>query len=245
MGWQSWDKGICRIDWSQRVKDRTNGIFELVERTIDDTHESKLKIRCVKCGYEKTINASSIRGTNKVRCVVCDMKQTEDRINFEKEQRKVLRETKRKQKRKQVAFKCCEDCGSIISFGHRRLCDSCREQHKKKAQHKYVSEQSRLADVKRRARMRKVKHDKGLTKQKLYERDNGICYLCGKLCDWNDGKWENGVFKVGKTYPTVEHLIPIFKGGDDTWDNVKLACHSCNSKKGRKSLEEYPPCQVG
>ena len=237
MGLNSWDKGICRIDWSQKIQDKTNGSFELIERTIDDSHESKLKIRCVKCNAEKMISASSIRGTNGIRCVACDKQKTKDRQSFEKEQRKVLRLVEQRKKGTQIAFKFCADCGSIISFnGKQRLCDNCRKTHQKHEKNKYSAEQSRRADIKRRARMRKVKHDRGLTKEKLYERDNGICYLCGRVCDWNDGKWENGIFKVGKTYPTVEHLIPIIKGGDDTWDNVKLACFSCNSKKGAKLL---------
>lgn len=65
---------------------------------------------------------------------------------------------------------------------------------------------------------------------------NGICYLCGEACDWKDGKWENGVFKVGGNYPSREHVIPLSKGGDDTWSNLRLAHVSCNSKKGAKLL---------
>lgn len=36
--------------------------------------------------------------------------------------------------------------------------------------------------------------------------------------------------------PTIDHIVPISKGGDNTKDNVVPACQSCNSKKGTKIL---------
>jgi len=33
-------------------------------------------------------------------------------------------------------------------------------------------------------------------------------------------------------YPSIEHVIPIAKGGKHTWDNVKLAHRKCNMEKG-------------
>lgn len=74
----------------------------------------------------------------------------------------------------------------------------------------------------------------------VIERDNGICYLCGCETDkedsWHDA---NGYFVCGDTYPTRDHVIPIAKGGTHTWDNVRLACHKCNSIKNDRLLEEY------
>jgi len=237
----AWNKGKVVIDWNERIKERTNNQFELVNRISTSNGESKLLIRCSVCGSEKTIGASSIRGTNTIRCVDCDVQKTKDRHRYEKEQREALKTIERNKRKTQSAFRFCGDCGLVILTGQKKFCDDCLIKHEKRVQQTYSREQSRRADMKRRARMRKVKHDKGLTKEKLYERDNGICYLCGRVCDWNDGKWENGVFKVGKTYPTVEHLVPIIKGGNDTWDNVKLACVSCNARKGTKVFGEDIP----
>lgn len=229
MGWQNWDRGICRIDWSQRIKDRTDGTFELVERTIDDTHESKLKIRCVKCGSEKTIAASSIRGTNKIRCVVCDIKKTADKIDFERYQRRTLKVIEQNKKKKQMAFPVCERCGSIVSFGN-KVCEKCKQETRRN--------RDRRKEHQRRLRVKGF--DKSITLEGLFKRDNGICYLCGKACDWNDFSIRNGNFIVGKYYPTVEHVIALANGGTHTWDNVKLACFGCNTKKSyeRKSPHE-------
>lgn len=38
---------------------------------------------------------------------------------------------------------------------------------------------------------------------------------------------------------TTDHLIPKNKGGDDSADNVVLACQSCNSSRGDKGIFEW------
>lgn len=39
---------------------------------------------------------------------------------------------------------------------------------------------------------------------------------------------------------TIDHVIPISKGGTHTKDNIVLACQSCNSSKGNRILESLP-----
>ncbi len=38
---------------------------------------------------------------------------------------------------------------------------------------------------------------------------------------------------------TTDHLIPRHRGGDDSADNLVLACHSCNSARGDKGIFEW------
>lgn len=66
----------------------------------------------------------------------------------------------------------------------------------------------------------------------VYKRDNGICYICGKVCDWNDYAERNGMIIYGDNYPSRDHVIPKSKGGGDSWDNIRLAHRLCNTHKG-------------
>lgn len=69
--------------------------------------------------------------------------------------------------------------------------------------------------------------DKDITLEALYRRDSGVCYLCGEKCDWDDKQYGH----VGPKYPTIDHLIPISRGGLHSWDNVRLAHFECNCNK--------------
>lgn len=44
--------------------------------------------------------------------------------------------------------------------------------------------------------------------------------------------------------PTIDHILPLNKGGSHTIDNLCLACKSCNSKKNAKHPEEWAK-QIG
>ncbi|KAK9041924.1 hypothetical protein V6N11_017010 [Hibiscus sabdariffa] len=37
---------------------------------------------------------------------------------------------------------------------------------------------------------------------------------------------------------TIDHVLPVARGGEWTWENLVTACAKCNSKKGRKTPEE-------
>lgn len=54
----------------------------------------------------------------------------------------------------------------------------------------------------------------------IYKRDNNKCQYCGSTRKL-----------------TIDHVIPKSKGGEDTWENLVVACSACNTKKGNKLLE--------
>ena len=62
------------------------------------------------------------------------------------------------------------------------------------------------------------------TRRNIYDRDNGCCQYCGR--------------RVGAKEFTLEHILPRSRGGPTTWDNVIVACSSCNSRKGDRLLKE-------
>lgn len=72
-----------------------------------------------------------------------------------------------------------------------------------------------------------MKYERGITLIKVYERDHGICQICGKPTDWNDNSWGYG----GPNHPTIDHIVALANGGLHSWDNVQLAHGMCNSIK--------------
>lgn len=72
-----------------------------------------------------------------------------------------------------------------------------------------------------------AEYDKSITLKALYKRDKGICQLCGKPTDPEDIKDGH----ISRMYPTIDHIMPLSKGGAHTWDNVQLAHMSCNAGK--------------
>lgn len=55
----------------------------------------------------------------------------------------------------------------------------------------------------------------------IYKRDGHKCQYCG--CTKN---------------LTIDHIIPRSRGGEDTWENLVVACMPCNTRKSDKLLEE-------
>lgn len=73
----------------------------------------------------------------------------------------------------------------------------------------------------------------GITLSALINRDGLRCAICGGMCDINDKSWGNA---SGPRYPSMDHIIPLSKGGSHTWNNVQVAHMLCNSFKGIKNL---------
>lgn len=53
--------------------------------------------------------------------------------------------------------------------------------------------------------------------------------ICGQMCDWNDHSWSK---YSGPLYPSIDHIVPMSKGGGHVWENVQVAHIICNSEKG-------------
>lgn len=85
-----------------------------------------------------------------------------------------------------------------------------------------------------RKRLKKCVYVDNITLDELYERDKGICYLCGEYCDYSDYVMKNGKKCAKGNYPSRDHIVPISKGGLHSWNNVRLAHIKCNSQKGAR-----------
>jgi 5-methylcytosine-specific restriction endonuclease McrA len=57
-----------------------------------------------------------------------------------------------------------------------------------------------------------------------------ICQNCGIVCD------KDAVYPA-KNFPSLDHVIPLSKGGKHSYDNVQLLCLECNLSKSNKIIE--------
>jgi 5-methylcytosine-specific restriction endonuclease McrA len=112
----------------------------------------------------------------------------------------------------------CKLCGKPFkpSKVHRHYCsDACANEAKRER-----------ANAKRRQRrnMTGDQKKKFIKMTVVYRRDHGVCQICGLPIpagiDTNDD-WA----------PSVDHVIPVSKGGAHNYGNVQLAHRVCNSMK--------------
>lgn len=60
-----------------------------------------------------------------------------------------------------------------------------------------------------------------VSRREVLKRDRHQCQYCGS-----------------KKHLTIDHIIPRSKGGKHSWDNVAIACGSCNSRKGDRTPQQ-------
>jgi len=89
---------------------------------------------------------------------------------------------------------------------------------------KKIAENCRKCAKQRRARG--VKYTKWEHVKARWDYYAGGCYLCGKPAD------------------TLDHVIPIARGGTHFPANLRPSCRTCNSRKGAKALNETSLHQI-
>ena len=60
----------------------------------------------------------------------------------------------------------------------------------------------------------------GWTKRGVLRRDRHVCGYCGGHA------------------ATVDHIVPLSRGGQNTWTNTVAACAACNARKADRTPEE-------
>jgi 5-methylcytosine-specific restriction endonuclease McrA len=77
--------------------------------------------------------------------------------------------------------------------------------------------------------------DKKWSRRGVLERDSFTCIFCEARAgtDRGNGRWRVRDF-------TIEHIIPVSRGGKSTWGNTACACYPCNHTKADRT-----PTEVG
>lgn len=60
-----------------------------------------------------------------------------------------------------------------------------------------------------------------VNRREVLRRDHHTCQYCGSTHNL-----------------TLDHVVPLSRGGSHTWDNVVTACERCNQRKGNRTPEE-------
>ncbi|GIH91954.1 HNH endonuclease [Planobispora siamensis] len=110
----------------------------------------------------------------------------------------------------------CAECGAeVLTRGTVVVCSACKPKRER--------EQWQRKNRRRRAAKRGAPSEPySLTE--IAARDGYRCQLCRRKVNMS--------LKVpNRMAPTIDHVIPIFRGGDDTRANVQLAHFGCNSAK--------------
>ena len=68
--------------------------------------------------------------------------------------------------------------------------------------------------------------------EEMWNNGDKTCYLCGIAIDIT-------AHFLAATSRTIDHIIPISRGGKHELDNLAFACRKCNLRKGNKTPEEY------
>jgi len=231
------DKDACR-----------NRAIEKITKTVDEINaelrplgfeyvsgytgcDAHVIVRCLKCGSEIKRNYNFVRArrSSMCSCPVCLQMERDDKRKAEqaeREKRQALKEMRQIERAKQIELPMavCSQCGRLFipQHGKQTLCsDECRRRARSKISNQHKEHRLHPGNI----------IHKDITLEKLYKRDSGVCYICGRTCDWQDFIVKDGTVICGDNYPSIEHVMPLSKGGLHSWDNVKLACRRCNTLK--------------
>lgn len=218
-------------------------LFEIIELGSSGEHHHKFKIRCKACGQEHWHDDAVLRKqVNYIRCPFCK------NSNFVSKAKPYVKKDEPEYVQKIVDMysagieqkEITEATGrSYHTVGYwlkkKGLYDLNRRVHNTEAahiaNHKIQKQEDQPGTHIQRAIRYGCQWEYGVTLKKLLKRDGLRCAICGEQCDVNDKSYGNG---TGPLYPSMDHIIPIAKGGSHTWNNVQVAHVICNTLKKDK-----------
>lgn len=160
------------------------------------------------------------------------------------------------------------DKNNTIDGGRKSKCKQCRsdqmkswygdnrERQQRRARERTVRDSAKIRDRDReryysnrekhlelvharvdRARAEKfgVEFDPTVTRKALRERYGDRCHYCCTEMDFEIGDHGN----PADCKATIEHMVPLCRGGGHTWTNCVLSCWECNGDKQRRTVDEW------
>lgn len=181
----------------------------------------KNPIRCALCGKDTPRWPKSVQG--KTRCPDClrrcspSIVDKDSVVHVAHGTRKMYRD-----------FKCrCDQCRDFMNASVREYREQYRLRTGESLPRKYRnSELDRLGAARRRARMLEA-FVEDVDPVRVFEADGYRCYGCDRKC--LKGAPNNHLLQ-----PTMDHVIPLSKGGKHEYANIRTMCRQCNVRKGNR-----------
>jgi len=136
--------------------------------------------------------------------------------------------------------RACVECGkTFVSRRKKEVCSSeCGRLRDRRYERDYYKlkmetdeefkEKIRQYEYKRKARKAETAYE-GIDRAVVFSRDGWVCQLCGEKIP-PKAKWPE------PKYGTIDHIIPLSKGGTHTMDNVQAAHLRCNCRKNDRNI---------
>lgn len=221
------------VDKFEKIRNSKEYVAKIIEQYSPNVEydfgyknrESKIWVRCKTCGFSFPRAYHTIAHCKKpVQCPWCkEIARTAKRREKEKKKRKKAPSPI------QISMRVCERCGSLFvpkRRDSRFCCVACSRANSK----------TRNGDARLN---RNNVDDWNINLKELAQRDDNICWICGEEVDWDDHhSRDDGTFIAGERYPSIDHIIPIAKGGRHAWSNVALAHRNCNARKQDRILDD-------
>ncbi len=210
---------LCSVHW-QRNRNHGNplagGAYVLTTKAIDHDDSTRTCPECLRrLPLETSFHADRRSPSGfRARCNECHTAQVKNwyRANSDRQRKKAVERTKRD--------------GEKIRERDRK-----RYEKDKPKRLELASKQSQV----RRARKAKTEIDRGISKNALRKIHGDFCHYCARVMNFEPATKR----KYLSDHATIEHLVPLSRGGTHTWDNCVLACRACNISKNAKSIEAW------
>lgn len=122
----------------------------------------------------------------------------------------------------------CESCGEFFSRAAARVgqveCRRCADRRNRRKQRRNPNNLAK-SNHRKRARSYGVEY-KPFKRSDVLKRDGHVCQLCGIKC-----KHRIKGLHYHDEYATLDHIVPLARGGPHTEGNAWCLCSGCNSEK--------------
>lgn len=234
---------------------RNDEAFSRMSRLLGDRFlvlelqpRSRAKLKCKSCGYvfQRTVDLRCTTTCPECRRREVERNESERRLRqmrgaIVRALRGMLKVKEREEREREFldTVHACKECGKEFTLRERRETNPWDYSDNPTFCSLACSHRYHGRKAKHRRREREHGGDCSLSLMELDERDNSTCYLCGYKTEWDDFKIDDsGNFIAGDLYPSMDHVVPIAKGGMHTQENLRIAHRLCNALKGDRTISE-------